>query len=52
MGTFVSNLFDITKNVPNIFQVPTLADGLPHGMVGGHPISCLSQISWREMGLS
>jgi len=50
MGTFVSNYFDMGTNVPDIFQVPSLADNLPHGMIGAYPILCLSQVSWRELG--
>jgi len=49
MGTFVSNYFDMGTNVPNIYQVPSLADNLPLGMVGNYPILSLSQVSWREL---
>lgn len=48
-GTFVSNYFDMGTNVPSIFQVPTLADNLPMGMIGNYPIMSLSKISWREL---
>lgn len=51
MGTFVSNYFDMGTNVPRIFQVPTLADNLPLGMVGAYPILMFSQRSWRELGV-
>ena len=49
MGTFVSNYFDMGSQVPDIYQVPTLADNLPHGMIGAYPILFLSQVSWREL---
>jgi hypothetical protein len=52
VGTFVSNFFDMTNQVPNIFQVPTLSANLPAGMIGDSPILTLSQMSWRELGLS
>ena len=31
MGTFVGSYFDMGTNVPDIYQVPTLADNLPLG---------------------
>lgn len=52
MGTFVSSYFDMGTNVPSIFQVPQLADNLPLGMIGNYPIMSLSQISWRELGVT
>ncbi|MBI2423027.1 MAG: hypothetical protein HYV27_09385 [Candidatus Hydrogenedentes bacterium] len=51
IGTFVSNYFDMGTNVPNIFQVPSLADNLPLGMIGNYPILSLSQVAWRELGI-
>ncbi len=37
-GTFVGNYFDMGTNVPKIYQVPTLVDNLPPGMIGSEPI--------------
>lgn len=51
MGTFVANYFDMGTNVPNIYQVPDLADNLPLGMIGNYPILAIAQSSWRELGL-
>lgn len=51
LGTFVSNYFDMGTNVPSIFQVPSLADNLPLGMVGNYPILSLQQKAWREIGI-
>jgi hypothetical protein len=51
LGTFVSNYFDMGTNVPSIFQVPSLADNLPLGMVGNYPILSLQQKVWREIGI-
>ena len=51
MGTFVSNYFDMGTNVPNIYQVPALADNLPVGMIGNYPILAVQRVSWRELGL-
>lgn len=48
-GTFVSSYFDMGTNVPSIFQVPTLADNLPFGMIGNYPIMSMSRVSWREL---
>jgi hypothetical protein len=50
MGTFVSNYFDMGTNVPNIYQVPELADNLPLGMVGNFPVFVYDTVSWREVG--
>lgn len=47
-GTIVGNYFDMGTNVPNIYQVPTLADNLPYGMIGNYPIISMQQVSWRE----
>jgi len=52
MGTFVASLFDMGQQVPNIFQVPSLASNLPLGMIGYYPVLSLVQVSWREMGVS
>ena len=51
LGTFVSNYFDMGTNVPGIFQVPSLADNLPQGMVGAYPILAFEHVSWRELGI-
>ncbi|MBP8129636.1 MAG: hypothetical protein KA184_08635 [Candidatus Hydrogenedentes bacterium] len=52
MGTFVSSYFNMGTNVPNIYQVPSLADNLPLGMIGNFPILSFKQISWREIGVA
>ncbi|MDZ4860878.1 MAG: hypothetical protein SGI88_18035 [Candidatus Hydrogenedentes bacterium] len=49
-GTYVSNYFDMGTNVPEIYQVPELANNLPTGMIGAYPILIFSQVSWRELG--
>ncbi len=48
-GTFVSNYFNMGTNVPEIYQVPILADNLPYGMIGAYPIWVFSPVSWREL---
>lgn len=52
VGTFVSNYFNMGTNVPNIYQVPSLADNLPLGMIGNFPILAFQQVSWREIGVA
>jgi hypothetical protein len=37
-GTFVSTSFDMGNNVPKIYQVPSLKDNLPPGLIGSKPI--------------
>ena len=51
MGTFVANYFDMGSQVPSIFQVPTLADNLPLGMIANYPLLTLELESWRELDL-
>ncbi len=49
-GTFVSDYFDMGLNVPMIYQVPSLADNLPPGMIGSDPIWVtigFDERSWR-----
>lgn len=50
-GTLVSNQFNLGLTAPDVFQVPTLGDNLPEGMVGDVPVTALKQISWRERDL-
>lgn len=50
IGTFVGSYFDMGTNVPEIYQVPTLADNLPLGMIGAYPILVYDQVAWREIG--
>ncbi|MFN8139564.1 MAG: hypothetical protein U0R49_07185 [Fimbriimonadales bacterium] len=47
-GTFVANYYDMGSQVPNIYQVPSLAKNLPPGMPGADPIISLKRRSWRE----
>ncbi len=51
MGTIVGGYFDMGSQVPNIYQVPSLADNLPYGMIGNYPITTLEQVGWRELGI-
>jgi len=50
LGTCVSKYFDMGMNVPDIYQVPSLAENLPLGMIGAYPILMVEQVSWREIG--
>jgi hypothetical protein len=50
MGTFVSNYFDMGSQVPDIYQVPALADNLPLGMIADYPIMMIQRVSWRQIG--
>jgi len=49
VGTFVANYFDMGSQVPNIFQVPSLARNLPYGMVGNFPLLVLKMTAWTEL---
>ncbi|MCH7903728.1 MAG: hypothetical protein IH944_04080 [Armatimonadetes bacterium] len=48
LGTFVANFFDMGKNVPNIWQVPTLVDNMPPGMPGDVQFITIKLKNWRE----
>ncbi len=50
VGTIVGTYFDMGTNVPEIYQVPELADNLPLGMIGAYPILVFEQVAWREIG--
>jgi hypothetical protein len=52
-GTFVSSYFSM-QNVPDIYEVPTLATHLPPGMPGATPIWIVTTHvnSWREVAPS
>ena len=47
-GTFVANFFDMGKNVPSIYQVPTLVENLPPAMPGSQDYYTLKVRSWRD----
>ncbi|HRI86736.1 MAG TPA: hypothetical protein PLJ47_00165 [Candidatus Hydrogenedentes bacterium] len=49
-GSVVANYFDFGKSSPLIYEVPTLADNLPEGMLGVSNGSSLTQLAWREIG--
>lgn len=52
MGTVVGEVFEMGNQVPDIFQVPVLADNLPLGMIGDYPIFRTQMASWREVGVN
>jgi len=49
MGSLVTSNFDMSEQVPDIYQVPSLRWNLPLGMIGNYPVSTMSAISWREL---
>lgn len=54
VGACVADYFDMGKNVPDIFQVPSLVDFLPFGMLGNTPTggnAALSLLAWRELDI-
>jgi len=46
-GTFNSNHFEM-NNVPSIYQVPSLVDNLPPGLIGDANIFVIAVRSWQE----
>lgn len=54
VGAVVGNYFSMGNQVPDIFQVPSLVEFLPYGMIGNTPTggnNTLSLLAWREMGV-
>lgn len=53
LGTLAGNLFDLGTNVPEVYQVPELANAWEPNMrmIGANPIIFLSRVSWRELGV-
>ena len=49
MGTFVSNYFDMGTNVPSIFQVPSVINNLPPGLIGQAATWMIQTIMWRKL---
>ena len=48
-GTIVCKNFDITNQVPKIWQVPSLATNLPPGIPGSDPVWVFTDRTWREI---
>ena len=51
MGTMIGTNFEMGNQVPDIYQVPSLARNLPLGMIGDYPILRVKLASWREIGV-
>jgi len=49
VGALVSNYFDLGNQVPSIFQVPSVADFLPFGLIGNEPNWSLGIVSWEKL---
>jgi hypothetical protein len=49
VGTIVTNYFDLTGQVPSVFQVPETVNNLPDGMISGDPVWLLKIISWQKL---
>jgi len=47
-GGIVSNYFDMGSQVPNIFQVPTVASNMPPGLIGGDNAYSINVVSWTK----
>ena len=48
-GTIVCKNFDITAQVPKIWQVPSLSANLPPGMPGSAAVWVFTDRTWREI---
>lgn len=51
MGTIVSNFFNLTGQVPRIYQVPDLPKAWDDHlrMIGSRPIFALTPVAWHEL---
>ena len=48
-GTIVCKNFNITAQVPSIWQVPSLSTNLPPGMPGSDAVWVFTDRTWREI---
>ena len=53
LGTLVGDSFNMGTNVPDVYQVPQLADSWDPNMrmIGAAPVITLTRLSWRELGV-
>lgn len=49
VGSIVSNLFDMGRNVPSIFQVPDAVNNLPPGLIGQTSTWSMRVVSWQKI---
>ena len=49
IGTILTNFFDITGQVPSIFQVPEVLNNLPPGMIAGENVYLMKVVSWQKI---
>ncbi len=49
MGSIVTNYFDLTGQVPNIYQVPEAKNYLPPGMIGSSGGWSMALLSWQRV---
>ncbi len=50
-GSIVCRSFNITAQVPKIWQVPSLVDNLPPGMPGKDPVWVFTEKTWKDISL-
>lgn len=50
-GTIVCRNFDITAQVPKLWQVPSLVENLPPGMPGKDPLWVFTEKTWKDLSL-
>lgn len=48
-GALLSNYFDMGTNVPSVFQVPSVIDNLPPGMIGSTTVWFIKIVSWQKL---
>ena len=49
VGTLVTNYFNVSSQVPSVFQVPESVNHLPPGMIAGEPIWLVKVVAWRKI---
>ncbi|MBN1870753.1 MAG: pilus assembly PilX N-terminal domain-containing protein [Candidatus Omnitrophica bacterium] len=49
MGSLVTNYFNVSNQVPSVWQVPDTSDNLPDGLITGDEIYLMRVISWRKI---
>ncbi len=49
VGSIVSNYFNMSTNIPSIYQVPDIINSMPAGIISRNPSFFMKIISWRKL---
>ena len=49
MGSLATNYFNISNQVPSVWQVPETINNLPGGLIGGDDVYLMNVVSWQKI---